>query len=103
MSDKIIIKIDPDLKELMPAYLQHMREYLVALPLQLREENFDELWKIGHNIRGSGGGYGLDFLTALGERLETAAKAREKPAIEAQITGIKDFLDHLVIEYADPG
>lgn len=102
MSEKKIIKIDPDLKDLLPTYLEHMAQYLAAMPQLLEAGKFEELWSIGHKIRGSGGGYGLDFLTEFGERLEAAAKTQDKPAIEAQIKELKEFLDSLEIEYADP-
>jgi len=102
MGEKKIIKIDPDLKDLVPTYLEHMAQHLEAMPKLLEAGKFEELWSIGHKIHGSGGGYGLDFLTEFGERLEAAVKRKDRPAIEAQIKELKEFLDCLEIEYADP-
>jgi len=102
MAGKNIIKVDPDLKDLVPVYLENTREHLAAMPQLLKEGRFDDLWAVGHKLHGSGGGYGLDFLTGLGERLEAAAKKRDKPAIEAQIKELADFLDSLIIEYTAP-
>lgn len=102
MTEKKTVKIDPDLKDLFPVYLENTRGHLAAMPQFLKDERFDALWAVGHKLHGSGGGYGLDFLTELGERLEAAAKGCDRPAIEAQIKELGDFLDSLEIEYADP-
>lgn len=102
MDKKNIVKVDPDIKDLMPAFLEHTTEKLTAMPQLLKEEKFDALWDIGHQLHGSGGGYGMDFLTEFGERLEGAAKKHDKPAIEEQVKELKEFLDTLEIEYTDP-
>ena len=102
MGEKNIVKIDPDLKDLVPTYLAHTAEKLAAMPQLLKDGDFDALWGMGHQLHGAGGGYGLDFLTEFGKKMETAAKDSDKPAIEAQIKELKEFLDTLVIEYTDP-
>jgi len=102
MGGKITVKIDPDLKELIPTYLEHVAQHLGAMTQLLKAGDFDALWKVGHQLHGSGGGYGLDFLTECGVRVEATAKKQDKQAVEAQINELKDFLERLDIVYADP-
>ncbi len=102
MNEKKIVRVDPELKEIMPGYLENRRKDLAAMPLLLKEGNFDALRVMGHKMSGSGGGYGLYFLTELGAKLEAAAPKADKRSIEAQVDELRNFLDSLEIEYADP-
>jgi HPt (histidine-containing phosphotransfer) domain-containing protein len=96
---KRIIKVDAELAEIIPAYLQNRRDELARLPALLEAGDFDALRVIGHKMRGSGGGYGLDLLTELGERMENSAKAADKGALTAQAAELKEFLDSVEIEF----
>lgn len=96
---KITIKVDEDLKELMPGYLRSRRGDLARIAELLEAGDFDSLWTIGHKLHGSGGGFGLDFITETGARLEKAAKVRDKAALKAEAAGLKDFLDSVEIEF----
>jgi HPt (histidine-containing phosphotransfer) domain-containing protein len=96
---KRIIRVDGELAEIIPAYLEHRREDLARLPALMAAEDFDALRGIGHKLRGSGGGYGLDPLTEIGERMENAAKAKDKTALEAQAKELKGFLEDVQVEF----
>jgi hypothetical protein len=102
MRKKTILKIDPDLEDIIPGYLENRRKDLAAMPLLLKQGDFDALRVMGHKMRGSGGGYGMDFLTAFGARLEAAAQNKEQPAIKELAGELGDFLDSLEIVYGGP-
>jgi HPt (histidine-containing phosphotransfer) domain-containing protein len=102
MGAKKTIQVDPDLKDIIPAYLENRRKDLAAMPALLKEENFEALRIMGHKMRGSGGGYGLDFLTELGAKLEAAGETKNPGAIEAQLKELREFLESLEIVYGDP-
>lgn len=96
---KKIIKVDADLAGLIPAYLQNRRDDLARIPVLLEAGDLDALRVIGHKMRGSGGGFGLDFLTEVGTRMETSAKAGDKAALAAQAAELKDFLESVEIQF----
>lgn len=96
---KRIIRVDGELAEIIPAYLEHRREELARLPGLLDAGDFDALRGIGHKMRGSGGGYGLDLLTEIGERMENSAKAKDKIALAAQAAELKSFLEDVQVEF----
>jgi HPt (histidine-containing phosphotransfer) domain-containing protein len=96
---KKIIKVDADLAELVPVYLNSRRDELERISALLKAGDMPALQVIGHKMRGSGGGYGLDFLTELGERMENSAKAGDKAALTAQAAELKDFLESVEIEF----
>ena len=47
---------------------------------------------VGHQMKGSGAGYGFPALTDLGSNLEVAAKATAQDAVQAQIRVLAEFL-----------
>lgn len=103
MAGKIIIKVDPELKDIIPNYLQNRRKDLAAMPGLLKDENFEPLRVMGHKLRGSGGGYGLHFLTAFGSRLEAAALNKDRQAVEALTEELGAFLGSLELDFGGPG
>ncbi|MDD2806389.1 MAG: Hpt domain-containing protein [Elusimicrobiales bacterium] len=96
---KYTVKIDQDLAELVPVYLQSRRDEVPVIAGLLEKEDFAGLKAIAHRLHGSGGGFGLDFLTELGKRMEASAAVSDKAALAAQTAELKDFLENLEIEY----
>lgn len=94
------ITVDSDLKDLMPVYLQGRRDELPVIASLLERGDFAGLKAIGHKLHGSGGGFGLDFLTDLGVRMEKSAAAADRAALAAQAGELKEFIENLEIEYA---
>jgi HPt (histidine-containing phosphotransfer) domain-containing protein len=94
---KRVIDVDADLIELIPLYLQNRRDEVPQLNALLDAGDFTSLWGIAHKLHGSGGGFGFDFLTELGVRMEKSAKACDKAGLYAQVAELKDFLDSVEV------
>lgn len=101
MSDPIEVGIDADLEPLIPGYLQNRRRDLVSLEQLLDAGDFEAIVRIGHGMKGSGGGYGFAWISELGARMETAAKSGDADAVRGQRRELEDFLDRLVIHFED--
>ena len=54
---------------------------------------------VGHRMKGDGGGYGFNTISAIGETLELAAVRQDRPAIERLILELNDFLTRLDVVY----
>lgn len=83
---------DPILKELLPGYLARRRDELATLDDALQRQDFAKLRTIGHNLRGSGGAYGLAKVSEFGKALETAAEADDADAVRETIGRMRTFL-----------
>jgi len=94
---KRVIEVDADLIELIPLYLQNRRDEVPQFNALLDAGNYAALWGIAHKLHGSGGGFGFDFLTELGVRMEESAKSCDKAALCAQAAELKDFLDSVEV------
>jgi HPt (histidine-containing phosphotransfer) domain-containing protein len=88
MSDKNIVYVDEDLEELVPDFLQNRRDDVSTIRELLRSGDLKEVQRIGHSMKGSGGGYGFDEITVIGSKIEEAAKVGD-------VTVIKEASDHL--------
>lgn len=52
---------------------------------------------MGHSMKGSGGGYGFDAITAIGNSLELAAKEQDETAIRDMVGELSDYLKRVEI------
>ena len=71
---------DPDLGELVEMYVDEMPERIQSLQSVLAAEDWNELSRAAHQIKGAGGSYGFDQLTPLAFALEQATREPNSPA-----------------------
>ncbi|TDO86439.1 Hpt domain-containing protein [Halanaerobium saccharolyticum] len=95
------VYIDPDLEFLIPQFLENREEDIQRLKKLLQESEFDQIIIIGHSLKGSGGGYGFDYLTEIGSKIEKNAEAKNKEEIKNLISELKNYLDNIEIIYED--
>lgn len=97
-NEKIIVRIDDDdVLELAPGYLAGRRNELGVLRDAVSKGDFETLRRLGHKMKGSGGGFGFERITEIGGNLESAAKAQDAPAIERELADLQDYLDRVAI------
>ena len=95
------VVVDPDVADLVPAYLENRAEDLRQVRELLARGEFEPIGHIGHNLKGSGAGYGFERLTELGAALEAAARTRSGPGVDATLGELESFLECVVIEVGD--
>ena len=61
----------------------------------LAASDFARLKVLGHNLKGTGGGYGLPELTRLGAALEQSAKQTDCVGLRTQLTELGNYLDRV--------
>jgi len=50
-------------------------------------------------MKGSGGGYGFDEITAIGMRIESAAGEEDAAEIRRQVEALRDYLKRVEVIY----
>ena len=98
-SEKIRVRIDSDLQDLIPGYLENRGKDLLVYQQALEKDNFDAIAILGHSMKGSGGGYGFNDLSSIGRAIEKAAKSRDKESVRQSIIDLTDFLKKLEVVY----
>jgi len=96
---KLVVRIDPDLRDLVPIFIAHKREDAQAIVAAIARADYEALSQLGHRIRGEGGSYGFEELTAIGAALEIAAKARDLAAVRKSALELTAYLDSVEIVY----
>ena len=75
-----------------PAYLEHCRENLILMRRALERDDCEAALVIGHNMRGSGGGFGLQPITDIGAALERAAESGDRIEMGVQLDALALYL-----------
>jgi HPt (histidine-containing phosphotransfer) domain-containing protein len=96
---KLVVRVDPDLRDLVPVFIAHKREDGQAIVAAIARADYEALSKLGHRIRGEGGSYGFEELTEIGAALEMAAKAGDLAAICKSAEELTAYLDSVEIVY----
>jgi len=76
--------------ELFQEFKETVAKQLKEMPLLYRENNFNRIKEIAHDIKGTSGIFGLDEGTAIAHKLVQAAKdnkAEETKELLEQLTG----------------
>ncbi len=95
--DKIVIHIDPEVKEIVPTFLKHRHEDIEKISEAVKRSDFESVRRLGHQMKGAGGGYGFDGITKIGADLEACAKENNAGGILAALHELSDYLERLVV------
>jgi hypothetical protein len=83
------------LAERTPAYLENCRLNVIALLAALDCGDFEAVTILGHNLRGSGGGFGFQMITDIGAGLEQAADVSDEALSRRWVGELSSYLDDL--------
>ncbi len=97
--EKIVIHADIDLEDLIPGFLGNQSRDAEKIKGLIDSGDYESIQRMGHSMRGSGGGYGFDEITNIGARIEQAAKDRNKGEILLQVEGLLRYLGCIEVVY----
>lgn len=86
------IRIDAEIWDLVPEYLERRRGDLRALRTALGADDLQTLRVLGHKMRGSGASYGFARISELGRSLEQAACEGDLDGARAQVDALASHL-----------
>ncbi len=96
---KFIAHIDPDLRDLIPGYLQNRQKDIKAINEALKTSDFGKIRVLGHSMGGTGGGYGFMPISKIGETSEEAARIKNPDQIKDGLNKLSDFLKRVTLVY----
>jgi HPt (histidine-containing phosphotransfer) domain-containing protein len=67
-------QIPDELKPLVPAYLKRRDQDIEQLQILIKNDDFDGIQKVAHNLKGHGSSYGFEVISDLGEKITQATK-----------------------------
>jgi HPt (histidine-containing phosphotransfer) domain-containing protein len=96
-NEKIIIKIDPEIADLIPGFLENREKDIKQMESYLETKNFEEIERLGHSMKGSGAGYGFEGISKIGKAIEIASKEKDIENIKKGMEELKDYLKRVEI------
>ncbi len=97
--EPIEVKIDEELRGIIPTYLASRREDIGRLRRALASLDYQSVVYMGHVIRGNGAAFGFERLSTLGHELEWAALKEDAEKAHAAVDAMASYLDRVAIEY----
>jgi HPt (histidine-containing phosphotransfer) domain-containing protein len=98
-ANRVTILIDPELEEIVPGFLDNRRKDVATLQSALGTNDLKTVRLLGHRMKGDGGGYGFDDISAIGDKLEQAAIREDRAVMTQQIAALADFLARVEVVY----
>lgn len=96
---KIIVKIDPELIELIPAFLENRGTDIQLMNKALKASDYEIIERTGHGMKGAGAGFGFEAITEIGAALEKAAQDKDSELIQKGIDALSHYVQNLEIIY----
>ncbi len=90
-----IVYVDSDLREIIPGFLDHRRDDITTMDEAVEEGDFETIRVLGHDMKGSGGGYGFDGITDIGQSLEQAAKDQDQTGIRKLVQELANYVERV--------
>jgi HPt (histidine-containing phosphotransfer) domain-containing protein len=97
--EALIVHIESDFEALLPKFMTNRRKEVVTMREALLQQDFETIRKIAHGMKGAGGSYGFDRVTAMASAIEQAAKAGSANPIETELTRLAAYLDHVQVVF----
>jgi len=100
-AERVVVRIDADLLGLSRAYLANRRKEVEVIKAALQRQDFETIYRIGHNMHGSGRMFGFDELTAIGALLQRAVTAADSAGILRLQDRMGDFVSRVELRTLD--
>jgi HPt (histidine-containing phosphotransfer) domain-containing protein len=97
--NKIVVKVDPDLKELIPGFLANRRKDVTILREALAQGDCARMQSTGHSLKGVGGGYGFAEMSTIGAEIEVAAKAANLQSLAGLVDRYAAYLEQIEVVF----
>jgi HPt (histidine-containing phosphotransfer) domain-containing protein len=95
----ILVEIDRDFMPVVPGFLEMRHTECALLEGLLVDGNLAEIRLLAHRMKGSGGSYGFDEISEIGEALEKAAQSQDADGILEAIARLKGYLSRITVVY----
>lgn len=99
MSKELVVYVDEDLEDLMPDFMENRHQDITVIGELLGRGEYKEIQRIGHSMKGSGGGYGFDEITRIGKDLEIAAKNNDQSEVARLVGILSEYLSKVKVVY----
>jgi HPt (histidine-containing phosphotransfer) domain-containing protein len=98
-NNKIIVKIDQDLEDLIPQFMENTKNDIASINDAIINNDLETIRRMGHSMKSYGSGYGFDYISAIGKSIESAAVKEDLPLIKQTVKKLTNYLDKVMVVY----
>lgn len=95
----LIVHVEADFEPLMPKFMTNRKKEVVTMREALAQQDFETIRKVAHGMKGAGGSYGFDRVTAMAAIIEQAAKTATGSTIDTELAQLGAYLDHVQVVF----
>ena len=88
---------DLEFRAIIEGFVSRLQEQVDAMQVAWKAGDTEELARLAHWLKGSGGTVGFDAFTEPARRLEQLAKGQEHDEIKAILREIKELAESIVV------
>jgi signal transduction histidine kinase/CheY-like chemotaxis protein/HPt (histidine-containing phosphotransfer) domain-containing protein len=96
-NDRIEVSVEEWLKPVVGGYLEKCRADVATIRLALDRGDYDKIRMLGHQLAGTGGGYGFQPITDLGYALEESALASDAARMRVSLEDLDRYLSSVQV------
>ncbi|MBT3228752.1 MAG: hypothetical protein HOD43_11960 [Candidatus Marinimicrobia bacterium] len=82
----------PEFKALIKEYLEYLNTSLPGVRSNLSDKLYKDVYKFGHNIKGTGTSYGFENLSDIGAKICNNIKAEDYSQLGSLLDNVGDIL-----------
>lgn len=97
--ERILVGIDQELMPVVPEYLEGRRRDCAEIERLLASGGMTCIQSLGHRLKGSGGSFGFDEISAIGEALEFAAQVSDAEGVRSALGSLESYLARVSVAY----
>jgi CheY-like chemotaxis protein len=86
-----------EIASLVPRYLASKASEIEEAQAHLAGRNFEPIWRFGHNLKGTGRGYGFPGIEELGRALEKSAKDADEVGVARELLALHRFVSEAAV------
>ena len=98
-TNSLTVHVESLLEELVPGYLQDRKEDVDTMTAACGQGDFETIRTLGHDMKGSGGGYGFDAITDIGRDLEQSAIGQNTDKVRQLLGALSTYLERVEVVY----
>jgi HPt (histidine-containing phosphotransfer) domain-containing protein len=92
------VQVAAELRDLIPRFLANRRVEIEQLRAAIARSDLEAARRIGHGLKGVGGGYGFEEISRIGGEIERSVRAGGKD-LAALARELADYLDGVEITF----
>ena len=89
--------VDEDLVDYIDDYVRMVKDDCHKMTDAIKNRNYERIYDLAHNLKGSGAGYGLDFVTDCGADICMNVQKKNLPDIWKKTKSLYDYVKRVRI------